>query len=387
MDIYKDFDACSNLMIDSIKGLLYDRHSDIFERIDFHDDDIYLEPLLYAYLNQSDVRWLDCIIYAFERNKKKEFKVFTNNAGIFYIPKIGYYRTNIRNNELLYRVNDHREELIFQGATVDFIFEPIVYIEGKIEVLKYEHPLYTPLFINENKGLDYQKLVINDIYKDHVSNFKNGLKALRRRNPKHHQILKRNLKCIMIYSASQPYSFAAMSAHNMIFFNVKRHDNELYFFDHLAHEGAHVTFNTLSYKSKTHFFKYPHHTPFSIASGNPEEHSTLYLRFHGLFTFYEITKSWEQFIFYEKASAIKIHEAKGRFAFQLNRFKQALTSFENLDIFEPEGLKWYEFFKEKYSELYTKYGFMRKDYDFSDQSYDFDPQVFLFKNPLIVNNG
>ena len=66
---YNDFDNCQGKVIDSLKMLLYQRHEDIFERLDFDDDEIFLEPLLYSYIMQQDDTWLDSIIYGYEKNR------------------------------------------------------------------------------------------------------------------------------------------------------------------------------------------------------------------------------------------------------------------------------------------------------------------------------
>ena len=77
-----------------------------------------------------------------------------------------------------------------------------------------------------------------------------------------------------------------------------------------------------------------------------------------------------------------VHEAKGRFAFQLKRFRTALNRFEGLDIFEEEGLSWYKFFNSEYIKLEKEYANMKTQYNLSDQAYDFNSQIFEELNPI-----
>ena len=42
-----------NIILDNIKTLIYIEDKSIFEKIDFDDDTIYLEPLLFAYFNSK----------------------------------------------------------------------------------------------------------------------------------------------------------------------------------------------------------------------------------------------------------------------------------------------------------------------------------------------
>jgi len=123
-------------------------------------------------------------------------------------------------------------------------------------------------------------------------------------------------------------------------------------------------------------------TAFSIASGKSKEHSTVYLRFHGLFTFVEIVKSLAGLIENEILNERDLNEVKGRLAFQLRRFENSLKSFKGLDIFQTEGLTFYNFFKSSYKKFNKKYKHLRTTYDLSDQSYDFNSEVFHSLNPL-----
>ena len=381
MDFYKDFDLYLTAVVDSIKRALYERHNDIFDRIDFYNDNIYLEPLLYAYLNQTDNKWLDCIIYGYSTEKQSKIKVFSNHEGVIFLPKIGYFITNKPDSTIVLNTDEDQYMLEYMGEALLYTFEPLLYLPNNIEILKYQHPLFEPFFINDN-GVSTD-LKISEVYKGHISHIKKALQILKECNRQHYNLLKKTLKRIMLYTAHEPNSFAVLGAHNMIFLNVNTWDNEMFFVDHLSHEGAHVTFNTITYESKYELFNVNYNAKFSEVSGRTGEHSSVYLRFHGLFTFFEITKSLKSCMVNKHLSAKNIHGARGRFAFQLKRFQTSLNGFEGLDIFKTEGQLWFNLFYKECLKLNNEHGEVKTQYNLSGQSYDFNSKVFEELNPII----
>ena len=87
---------------DRNKALLFKNgFSNIFELLDFDNDAVFLEPLLFTYLNRNidpnnTSITLDQIIYGYIDKKKrpKKIKAYTDKNGILYLPKIGYFKTN-----------------------------------------------------------------------------------------------------------------------------------------------------------------------------------------------------------------------------------------------------------------------------------------------------
>jgi hypothetical protein len=380
MNFYNNFDAILGAMIDSVKEVLYARHNDIFDRLDFNDDDIYLEPLLYTYLNQKDDKWLDSIIYGYEKDNKNSIQVFSNAEGVVYIPKVGYFKTDRPGCEITLNAINGGYQLEFDGKELAYTFEPLLLLNFNIELQKYQHPLLELLF--KDKNLQSEDFTMQGVFNSHVENINMALHLIKEHNPDHFSLLAKVLKRVILFTASRPNSFATMEAQNMVFLNVNPWDNEMFFVDHLSHEGAHVTFYILTYESKLRLFKAHFNTSFSDVTGDPKEHSTVYLRFHGLFTFYEILKSLKGCMLAHNLSAKICHEAKGRFAFQLNRFKMSLESFEKLDIYQEEGLHWLDFFSKEFLKLNKEYGYMVNEYDLKMPTYDFHAKAFETKNPI-----
>ena len=379
MSFYNDFDDCLSNVIDSIKFLLFDRNNEIFERLDFDKDDIYLEPLLFTFVNQNDNKWLDSIIYGYEKKRKQEIDVFTNSTGVIYIPQVGYFKTNKFNTAMKLKTNADSIVLVLNNDIVNYEFEKLLILDSGIEILKYQHPLLENLFTNQNiKTNEYE---INGIYQKFIDYINNGLEIINKSNPNHYNILKKTLKRILLFKGEQPNSFAVMTAHNMIFLNVNDWDSEMFFVDHISHEGGHITFFTLTYESKNEMFNCNFNTNFNEITGNSLEHGTIYLRFHALFSYMQITQSLYWSIL-NIAAERELIEAKGRFIFHMKNFNRALSTFRNSTYYKPIGLYWYNIFIEHYNKLEKTYLNIKNEYLIDEQPYDFNWEIFKKQNHL-----
>jgi hypothetical protein len=380
MNVYEDFDARLGAVIDSIKQLLYSRHEDIFERLDFEEDDIYLEPMLYTYVNQNDDKWLDSIIYGYETKRKAQISVFSNAEGVIYLPRIGYFKTPVLSACLSLHTGEGGITLSSDGLPVDYTFEPLLFLGNGMEVVKYQHPLLEVVFTEQVP--EGTLIAIEGIYEPHLDSLRKGMEIIAENNPENFNILTRNVKKVMLFRAEKPNSFAVMKAHNMIFLNVNTWDTEVFFADHISHEGGHVIFNTLTYESKFEMFTCHHNTAFAEVTGEEREHSSVYLRFHAFFSYYEIMRCIRSCIEHGSLSEKNRREAEGRYVFHAHRFKLALESFEHLDVFKPVGLAWFDFFKAFSLSLQDKYHALEPRYVLNEQPYDFNSSIFEKQNPV-----
>lgn len=365
-------------VIDSLKLVLYNRHPDIFQRLDFEDDTIYAEPLLYTYINQPDTKWLDAIIYGYEKIKKPVIEVFSNAQGVIYIPGIGYFLTDLPYTTFLLKTSESGFSLEFNGEKIGYVFEELLFFDYGIEIVKYQYPLFEAIFDEEDT--EDSPILIKDVYKHHLTTMSKGLELIKQYNPEFFRMLLICLKKIMLFTARLPYSFATLSIHNMIFMNVNLWDTEIFFVDHFSHEGAHVIFFTITYDSKVRMFTCPFNTPATDIKSLGLNHGTIYLRFHGLFTFQEIARSLALCMASLPSSDKNQDEIRGRLIFQMERFRLMLDLFSDKEILAAEGLQWFESFKETYKNLTAQYNAVAGMYDLSDQPYDFSYKIFTEKN-------
>src|SRR4051812_46967500 len=100
-----------NVIIDTIKLLIYKENPSLLEKVDFEDDNIFLEPLLFAYFNgKKDNLFAPEMLteimqgYFFKKENVLLKASFDKN-GIAFLPNLGYFDRNSNKVEILLKVD------------------------------------------------------------------------------------------------------------------------------------------------------------------------------------------------------------------------------------------------------------------------------------------
>lgn len=374
----KDLVESIDETIYSIKKILFQKDQDIFEKIDFYNNDIYLEPLLYSALLNGDSNDVDRILFSYY--EKAYIKLNNIKYNNIYIPKIGYILIDDRyKNNHIYLAKNRNEIKIYNSLKeeIDFNISPIDYIFKEIEFLNTNDNLLEKLFINDEQNQVDVKFVNKIFYEE---KFIKAFKIIEENSQSFYHSLIKVLKKVVFFEG-EPYCFSSIQAHNTIFFNVDNESNELFFLEHLLHEGGHIIFNYLTFSSKTDLFNYEFDTKFSSIKGFENEHGDLYSRFHGIYThyiissnLYEIKKSK-----YFENDESKARELDGRLYFDLKKYKISLKLFSE-NILSEKGYELYNIFLKKYYDIKNSDLIDLDKYDFSNQPYMFSFKNFCKKN-------
>ena len=141
-------------IIEILQILLYKENPSLLEKINFEDDNIFLEPLLFAYFNSkkdnlfSEIMLTEITQGYFVEKESLLLKESFNNEGIAYVPNLGYFDKN--------------------GSKIDDILKIDAF-----EILKTSHPLLEKYFV--------------EFYKGHIVNA----------NPNHNSVWEENYKEIL----------------------------------------------------------------------------------------------------------------------------------------------------------------------------------------------
>src|SRR5438045_4073317 len=95
--------AGQSQLADRTRTLLSKLAPGVAERLDFGDDETFLEPLLFAYFIDPDpVVELEQILFGYlpESARPAEIPVYADRFGVIELPRIGYLRTNAANRRL-----------------------------------------------------------------------------------------------------------------------------------------------------------------------------------------------------------------------------------------------------------------------------------------------
>lgn len=383
MDSLINLQSKNDDLILFFKKCLFLKNKNIFEIINFHHSYLYDEPFLYTYSNHFNEVYLDSIILKFDPIiTKNVVQLFSDKNGKIYVPNFGYFITSHKAKELEYFPKTNK--LMYKQKNVIYKFRPIIYLYGGFELVTAYHPIVDLVIKNE---LNIKKPI--DVLYDSDLLFKlnSALELIEKIHNKLFIIFKYKLKKILLFSAEEPYSFASIKIHNMIFIKTKPSDSIIFFIEHLVHEGSHVIFNTLTFEDKLKLFKVPFNESFSKVTGNEWEHGNLYSRFHGLYTLEKMSiilvKCYKSNLF----NGDDLEEVKGRLYFTLKRFEFQLESFNNIyDSIDLMGIQWLNAFNNTFEELrhYIKY-FRNKKYDILKQSYDFNFETYKASNKSLFN--
>jgi len=384
-------------LIESIKILLYKLDSAIFDRVNFDDDRIYKDPLLFAYLytQQTDKKVLEIILYNYinSNHRPVSFDAISDEFGRIYLPNIGWVNAISKNT--VYKIKIDAEKKIFltqNNLTVNYKFEsPTFCGTSSIEILKYSIPLLKQFYYDYEKNI--VEVEIEEITKKNQKNLEIAFSLIEKYIPNHFELIKMVTTKFVIFNINPNFrnSFAISLAQGIGFFNAYQENyNEVHFIDDIAHQTGHVIFNALIYKSDD-FFKVSPNTVIQIIQGeNGSMDREIYILFHALYTYYTTFICLDACLDANVFDDLKKHETLGRMKFYISKCKTDLFLLErpskNIsrvnELFTDKGQIIYHEIKETFQWILDKWGQAVKDFDIDNQPYNFTFENFLQKNPL-----
>jgi hypothetical protein len=231
-----------NEIINTIKILIYKENRHLLEKVNFDDDNIFLEPLLFAYFNSKKSNFfpndmLKEILQGYFLEKEEvEIKFSYNSSNVAYIPNIGYFNNGEKK-----------------------CFDPIFIIENtQIELLKRPIKLLENIFrTNTDELINEKEIVIdNNLFEKNINALTNAFKFIKENSPDQYKLIEENCKKVIMFKTNPNNinSFATINAHGIAFFNVYQDEyDEVFFVDDIAHQTGHIILTTFFYDKKAIF--------------------------------------------------------------------------------------------------------------------------------------
>jgi hypothetical protein len=380
-------------IINDMKILLYKRDENIFEILDFENDEIYKDPLLFAFFyNKIKFKQsLDSLILGYT-SKKNSGEVISDEYGRIYIPNIGWFLTDYKNQSFVF--DKVESKLLKNNEDIKFVFERIEFINNtNIEILKYQIPLLKSFYFNTDGA--FLDVEIENITKKHLKTITNAYNLIKKNIPSHFELIEKYApKCVIFnFDTYERNSFAALLAYGIGFYNAYQDDyDEVFFIDDIAHQTGHIIFDTMIFKDQK-YLKVKKETiieTLEMPDGTFVEKRDLHIIFHALYTYYTSFICLDKCIDNGEFNNKQLHEAMGRISFYINKcYKDLLLidspikSFEKANhFFTNDGMIIYTELKNKWFEMYNKWFEKIKHFDMSNQPYNFTYSKFLELNPL-----
>ncbi|RYD56788.1 MAG: hypothetical protein EOP56_10365 [Sphingobacteriales bacterium] len=383
----------ANEMSEWIKLLLYKENPSVYDVIDFDDDRIYQDSLLFSFFNNDIDRLpLDSILLPYMNIKEKRtFKITTDQLGRFYFNKYGWLKTDQPNRDLEITYADDRISL---NDNIEYSFEKPHYVADGIELVRYSLPTMKKFFFDvDGNVVDVEIDNVCNKFSDKLSR---AIALIKQCTPEHYSLIRSTVDRFLIFNVDTYLrnSFATLSAQGAAFFNAYQTDyDEVHFIDDIAHQTGHIIFNCISY-NKSAFFNIDGETVVQEIGTNDEIHErrTLYIVLHALYTYHCIFTCLSACLDANVFTSKQQHEALGRIKFYLVKFGMDLEVVGKFNdehkiqngVFTEIGAYFISEMANSYMVAYNKYNGLVKSLNMDDQPYNFTCSIFRKMNPQYV---
>lgn len=378
---------------DSIRNLILFKDEQQLDRVTFDLDDIFLEPLLFAYFNLRDSKvTLDQILFGYcELNKRpSRFFAYVDHHGIIYLANFGYYKTNLSSK--LIELTYSNGKLSSQACEL-FEYLPLRRLaeHQNIELVRFSNPLINEIFaqwpeVGERRIIeelfDFNPKI--DLNEDYVCS---ALSTLKHNCPSDYNDFLECTKKIVLFSNPKLRSFVTRSIHGIVFLNlIDSKINETFFIEELIHQCSHNVFNAITADSSD-YYKVPTETPLSTIIGEDNESRTLFSAFHGQYT---VSKGLECILLCLNGSSSlskeQLYELQGRLAIKKGRFRIGLERAELDKIFTANGISIYKYLDELGFRVLNDNVKLFDNLKFDNQGAVFSYSKFVERNGLLPSH-
>ncbi len=349
-------------IINTIKLLIYKEYSSLLEKIDFDDDEIFLEPLLFSYFNNIKdnnftKEMLTEIMQGYFVEKEPLYlKESCNKEGVAYVPNLGYFDKT--------------------GSKVDDLLEI-----DKFEILKTCHPLLDNYFIEYYKGhIVNPKPIYRSVWKENYKDLEKAIYIVKEYLPEFYQDLVFANKRIYLHDNPKILNFTSIETLGMLYFYVIGKENLIYFIEELIHQGSHNFLYYIVHNRKDYFKIDVDNIIMRDLTKQQWDYRNVYGAFHGLYTVTKRVKCFDILLSKNIFTGREKHELLGRLADMFPRFQTGLELL-NLDVVYTEKGKEFYFTLTRICEsILQKYEKIQKEFDLSHRDVDFRYNEFCLTN-------
>lgn len=364
-----------NEIINTIKLLVYKENPSIFDKVDFDDDNIFLEPLLFTYFNSKKdnlfpAEMLEEILQGYFIEKDEiRIKHSYNKNGVAYIPNFGYYKNG-----------ENRS------------FEPIFKIKNiSIELFKQPIKLLENVFRTRTDELINKEEIIIDnlLIEKNINALTNAFKLIKKNSPEQFKLIEENCKKVLLFKTNpeNTNSFATINAHGIAFLNVYQDNyNVVFFIDDLAHQTGHIILTTLFHDRKS-IFKTDENLNIGEIIGN-KDYRSFYTLIHALYTYYTTFLCLDACLNSNSFNSLETKEAIGRIGFYLMKCKMDLNNFNKYithhkgieNVLTESGIEIFNTIKKEYANINNKWYPITSKLNYYNQPYNFTFDIFVENN-------
>jgi hypothetical protein len=390
-------------LIHKIKLILYNKNPDIFREVDFENDLIYSDPILFAGINSELRPDLTDLLWGYMSTEKQfsPIKIYADENGVIYLPNTGYFYTKYPSEE--FKLVAKKGGLTLKGLNdeiVDYYFEPSLIIDHNFEILRHPYFLLKEHFYEEEGNtIDVE---ISEVTKYHLNHLTIAFDIIKQNSPEFYGLLKLCVRKVVVFRSEvfniqntevvDRNSFATLSVHGCAFFNAFQDSyNEVFFIEDIAHQCGHIIFNTYLASEPDLFIIAPETNIASVEEVEDyNETRSLLTVLHAMYTYDCIFTCFYDCLVNDvfRNEHRKRHELLGRLAFSILKFVDDLKLLSQKDrngksvFFSEGGLNLLRGFYKTYEMILENFSGDLNNIDLSHQPYNFSYEIFLKYNSV-----
>lgn len=349
-------------LTETIKLLLYKENPTLLEKIDFKEDNIFLEPLLFAYFNSkknglfSNAILTEIMQGYFLEKEPLQLNESFNKKGIAYIPNLGYFNK--------------------EGNKVDDILKIDAF-----EILKDSHPTLEKYFIETYKGhIVNANPTHNSVWQDNYKEVEQSILIIKDHLPEFYKELVFANKRIYLHDNPEILNFTSIETIGMLYFYVLGKNNLIYFIEEIIHQASHNYLYYIMF-NKDELFKIDSlNTIMRDLIKQDWDYRNLYGAYHGLYTVTRRVECFDVLLSKNVFSGSQKHELLGRMADMFPRFQTGLELLNLDEVYTEKGKEFYLELTLKCQTILKKYEKLQKEFDLSYRDLDFRYNEFCLTN-------
>jgi hypothetical protein len=360
-----DIEDKKNEIVNTIKILIYKENPSLLDKLDFENDNIFLEPLLFAYFNSKfdsslPNQMLEEILQGYFLNNDKIKNIYSfNKNNISYIPQVGY----------------------FSKENKDF-FSEILMIHD-FEIIREIHPVLEKYFSETKDGhVINSEPKFESAYMQSYYELSLAIQIIKTHLPVFYTQLVFANKKIFLHNNPKIYNFTTIKTLGMLYFYVIGGYNVIYFIEEIIHQGSHNYLNYAFYHKEKYFKIDAENIVMRDLTNQLWDYRSVFSAFHGLYT---VTKRLEGFdILLSKNVFIgrDKHELLGRMLDQFLRVETGLEYLNSKEVFTELGFNLYLKLLKNSKKILAKYDKLKDIIDVSNIGVDFRYDDFCKLNPI-----
>lgn len=377
----------------AIKVLVYVESPVYFGQLDINDDNIFLDPFLFAYFNNPNLAerpFLEQLLFGYipAGSRPAEVNIRLDGNGVGYLPRIGYYQLEKEHwglQEATLKIEPGGNYALYNGnSRLPYHFYAIKTIQG-FEVSVFGSPMLYPYFTSAcpAAAAHFNEIDFSVISRKHYDSLDRALTIIRRSRPDYYRQLKLTNRRIVLYDYFPVNSFATKTIHGCVFLCSSSDSSIAFFLDDLVHQMSHNLLNSFITKITDYFCIDAEVRLLNEFITSEREKRTVYSAFHGLFTVAQRAICFEKmYRNKEWFTDRELHELIARYCDQNRRYRTGLEKVDLSAVYTEKGRKLYSQVNKCADEALSVISHIIVATDFSNQVSRFNYQKFCEANPI-----